>query len=67
MPKKSAFELAHAGRTGEVPAEKLTGAARKLYNDKSLSDAVLAGYAETKKVKPPSRTGMHGRRMRAKV
>ena len=46
----SPFSLALAARRGDIPKESLTGAAKLLFKDKSLTQDQLARYA-----KPPER------------
>lgn len=55
---KSPFALALAARRGDVPPDSLTGAARRLFNDKSLSRDDLKEYANAK---TPDRTKQFGR------
>lgn len=50
---KSPFALALAARRKEVPEESLSGAARLLYRDPSLTQAALEGYSKSHtKVRP---------------
>lgn len=43
---KSPFHLALAARRGDLPPESLVGAAKRLYNDKSLTREALEGYTK---------------------
>lgn len=59
MPAKSkkqasAFGMALAARRGDIPPEELSGSAKLLFRDKSLSDAQLSDYAgeKTKELSP---------------
>ena len=53
-PKQSPFQLALAARKKEIAAESLTGAARKLFRDASLSNEDLTAYsAQPTAVKKP--------------
>ena len=58
MPKeknnkpKSAFVLALAARRKEIPEESLSGAARLLFRDESLTQAALEDYTKAKPVVP---------------
>ena len=56
MPEKksktkfpSPFAQALAARKGDIPPESLTGSARHLFRDASLTQEALAGYAKPKK------------------
>lgn len=51
--QRSAFGMALAARRGELPAESLTVAARKLFKDSSLSVSQLEDYVK----KPEERQG----------
>ena len=68
MPAKSkaqrtAFAMALAARRGDVPAESLTGAARLLYKDKTLTREQLKDYASTKeRGLPTKKSGIRVRR-----
>jgi hypothetical protein len=56
MPKdkpKTPFALALAARRGDVPPESLKGAAKRLYDDQSLTQAALEDYAKYKPVARP--------------
>ena len=47
MPKtkpKTPFEVAYAARKGDVPPEMLRGAAKRLFNDKTLTEEQLKEY-----------------------
>ena len=55
--QQSAFALALAARRGDVPPESLTGAARQLYKDTSLTQEQLKDYAKTKRSDLPSKAG----------
>jgi hypothetical protein len=48
--QQSAFGVALAARRGEIPVERLQGAAKKLFRDRSLSESQLADYAESRTV-----------------
>jgi hypothetical protein len=47
---KSPFALALAARRKEVPEESLSGAARLLFKDTTLTQVALEGYAKSKPV-----------------
>lgn len=42
---KTAFECAFAARKGDMPKEQLTGAAKRLFNDKTISTEQLQTYS----------------------
>lgn len=51
--QRSAFAIALAARRGDVPPESLTGAARHLYKDKTLTAEQLGDYAKARDLNPP--------------
>ena len=55
--QQSAFALALAARRGDVSPESLTGAARQLFKDDSLTQEQLKDYAKTKRSEHPKRAG----------
>jgi len=56
--QQSPFSTALAARRGDVPPEELSGSAKLLFRDKSLSDAQLSDYAgEKTKELPPKHFG----------
>jgi len=50
----SPFKLALAARRGDLPPESLSGAAKRLYNDNTLTQEALGDYAR-EKPKPASK------------
>ena len=57
---KSPFELALAARRKEIPEESLSGAARLLFRDESLTQQNLENYSKAKTpVRPKQVTGRH--------
>ena len=59
--QQSVFAMALAARRGDIPVESLRGAAKHLYNDKTLSRADLKEYAKTRKKELPKHKGIHHR------
>lgn len=60
MPEKSkaqqsAFGIALAARRGDIPPESLSGSAKVLFQDKTLTNEQLNDYAETKTDLPQKR------------
>jgi len=53
MSKNNPFKIALAARTGELKPDVLHGAAKRIYNDTTLSDEALKIYAKRQK---PART-----------
>ena len=57
MPKKnkppSIFKLALAARNGDIPVEGLTGAAKRIYNDTTLTTEQIKDYTVSKIVPTP--------------
>lgn len=52
---KSPFGLALAARRGDLPPESLSGAAKRLYDDKTLTQDALSDYAK-ERTPPQSRS-----------
>ncbi len=46
--QQSAFGIALAARRGDIPPESLTGSAKMLYRDKTLTNDQLSSYIDTK-------------------
>jgi hypothetical protein len=53
---KSPFTLALAARRGDIEPAALTPAARRLYNDRTLSREQLSEYANPSEAAPKSNT-----------
>lgn len=53
--QQSAFGMALAARRGDIPPESLTGSARLLFRDSSLSASDLEDYAGTKRKNLPQK------------
>lgn len=64
--QQSAFGAALAARKGEMPAEQLRGAAKKLFRDKSLSNDQLSDYAGTRTESLPRKIGEQRPQIRAR-
>jgi hypothetical protein len=63
---QSSFGLALAARKGEIEPDRLHGAARKLFRDRSLSDSQLSDYAGAKSVEPAQKLPGQQPHIRAK-
>ncbi len=55
--QQSAFAVALAARKGTIPKENLRGAAKQLFNDRTLSNDQLSHFAETKRDTVPRKIG----------
>ena len=64
--RKTSFEVALEARKGKIPKEELKGAAKLLFNDKTLSNSQLGDYASTERKEIPRKIGtqMHRRAKR---
>jgi len=50
--KGTVFAMALAARRGDIPPESLTGAAKRLYHDKTLTQEQLRDYVKKKQSSP---------------